>query len=119
LDFVADSLYGWREFRVLNVIDEGNPQALAIEIGTSIPSLRVIRVLDELVALHGKPAGIRVDNGPELTAETFVEWCREREIEMRYIQRGRPDHNAYIERFDRSFRQDVLDAYTCGHMPGT
>jgi len=116
LDFMADSLYGWRKFRVLNVIDEGNREALAIEIGTSIPSLRVIRVLDELVALHGKPAGIRVDNGPELTAEAFVEWCREREIEIRYIQRGKPDQNAYIERFNRSYRQDVLDAYAFGSL---
>ena len=116
LDFMADSLYGWRKFRVLNVIDEGNREALAIEIGTSIPSLRVIRVLDELVALHGKPAGIRVDNGPELTAEAFVEWCREREIEIRYIQRGKLDQNAYIERFNRSYRQDVLDAYAFGSL---
>lgn len=67
LDFMADSLYGWRQFRVLNVIDEGNREALAIEIATSIPSLRVVRVLEELVELHGKPASIRVDNGPELT----------------------------------------------------
>lgn len=74
--------------------------------------LRVTRVLEELVALHGRPASIRVDNGPELTAEAFVEWCREREIEIRYIQRGKPDQNAHIERFNRSYRQDVLDTYT-------
>jgi putative transposase len=67
----------------ISVIDEGNREALAIEIGTSIPSVRVIRVLEELVALHGRPAAIRVDNGPELTAEAFAEWCREREIEIR------------------------------------
>jgi putative transposase len=84
---------------------------LAIEIAISIPSVRVIRVLEELVAVHGKPAALRVDNGPELTAEAFVEWCQAQEIDIRYIQPGKPDQNAYIERFNRSYRQDVLDAY--------
>ena len=65
----------------------------------------------ELVLLHGKPGAVRVDNGPELTAEAFAEWCRAQEIEIRYIQPGKPDQNAYIERFNRSYRQDVLDAY--------
>jgi putative transposase len=111
LDFMTDVLYGGWQFRVLTVIDEGNREALAIEIRTSIPSLRVIRALDELVALHGAPARFRVDSGPELTAEAFAEWCREREVEIRYIQPGRPDQSAYIERFNRSYRQDVLDAY--------
>jgi len=97
LDFMTDALYGGRKFRTLNVIDEGNREALAIEVGTSIPSVRVIRLLEELVLLHGKPAALRVDNGPELTAEAFAEWCRAQEIEIRYIQPGKPDQNAYIE----------------------
>ena len=111
LDFMTDTLYGGRQFRTLNVIDEGNREALAIEIAISIPSVRVIRVMEELVAVHGKPAALRVDNGPELTAEAFVEWCQAQEIGIRYIQPGKPDQNAYIERFNRSYRQDVLDAY--------
>lgn len=111
LDFMTDALYGGRKFRTLNVIDEGNREALAIDVGTSIPSVRVIRLVEELVLLHGKPAALRVDNGPELTAEAFAEWCRAQGIELRYIQPGKPDQNAYIERFNRSYRQDVLDAY--------
>jgi putative transposase len=71
----------------------------------------VIRVLEELVALHGRPAAVRVDNGPELTAEAFSEWCEVQRIALRYIQPGKPDQNAYIERFNRSYRQDVLDSY--------
>jgi putative transposase len=111
LDFMVDALYGGRAFRILNVIDEGNREALATEIAHSIPSLRVIRVLEELVALHGRPAAVRVDNGPELTAEAFSEWCEAQGIALRYIQPGKPDQNAYIERFNRSYRQDVLDLY--------
>ena len=111
LDFMADALYGGRKFRVLNVIDEGNREALAIEVGTSIPSTRVIRLLEDLVELHGRPSMLRVDNGPELTAVDFSDWCREREIEIGYIQPGKPDQNAYIERFNRSLRGEVLDAW--------
>ena len=77
----------------------------------SLPSARVVRILEELIAVHGRPAAFRVDNGPELTAETFVEWCADQGIAIHYIQPGKPDQNAYIERFNRSYRTEVLDAY--------
>lgn len=116
LDFMADALYGGRKFRTFNVLDECNREGLAIEAAFSIPSLRVIRILDELVAIHGRPVALRMDNGPELLSEALVDWCRSRNIEMRYIQPGKPDQNAYIERFNRSYRQDVLDAYVFGSI---
>jgi len=111
LDFMVDALYDGRPFRALTVIDEGNREALAIEIGTSIPSARVIRVLDELVRLYGRPARVRIDNGPELVAEAFVDWCVAQRISLGYIQPGKPDQNAFIERFNRTYREEVLDAY--------
>jgi putative transposase len=111
MDFMTDALYGGRKFRTLNVIDEGNREGLAIDVSTSIPSVRVIRVLDELVAVHGKPDAVRVDNGPELISEVFLEWCGGQGIQVRHIQPGKPDQNAFIERFNRSYRDDVLDAY--------
>jgi putative transposase len=116
LDFMSDALYGGRKFRTLNVLDEGNREALAIDVAFSLPSTRVIRVLDELVAVHGRPQAVRVDNGPELISEAFVEWCQARGIEVRHIQPGKPDQNAYIERFNRSYRGDVLDAYVFGSL---
>ena len=106
-----DTLYGGRRFRTLNVMDEGNREGLAIEIGTSIPSARVVRVMEQPIDLHGRPSPVRLDNGPELTAETFVDWCQRHNIELRYIQPGKPDQNAYIERFNRSDREEVLSAY--------
>src|SRR6266446_10801277 len=54
---------------------------------------------------------VRVDNGPELTAEAFVEWCTAQRIGIGYIQPGKPDQNAFIGRFNRTFREEVLDAY--------
>jgi putative transposase len=111
LDFMSDTLYEGRRFRILTIMDEGNREGLAVEPDISVPSARVVRILDELIAVHGRPAAFRVDNGPELTAEHFVSWCASQGIAIHYIQPGKPDQNAYIERFNRSYRTEVLDAY--------
>lgn len=116
LDFMSDALYGGRKFRTLNVIDEGNREALAIEISTSIPSVKVVRVLEELVAIYGRPQALRMDNGPELIATALMDWCEDRGINRRFIQPGKPDQNAYIERFNRSYRNEVLNAYVFGSI---
>ena len=79
--------------------------------GYSLPAERVIRVLEQVVAWRGRPQAIRLDNGPELIAERFMSWCAERGIELRYIQPGKPDQNAFIERFNRTYRTEVLNAY--------
>lgn len=111
LDFMSDTLYGGRRFRTFNILDEGVREALAIEIDTSLPAARVVRVLEQLVAWRGRPEAIRLDNGPELIADGFMTWCAERDIELRYIQPGKPDQNAFIERFNRTYRTEVLNAY--------
>lgn len=111
MDFMADTLYGGRRFRTLNVLDEGVREALAIEIDTSLRAERVIRVLEQLREWRGLPQAIRCDNGPEYTAQPVVDWCQEQGIELRYIQPGKPNQNAYIERFNKTYRTEVLDAH--------
>lgn len=111
IDFMSDTLYAGRRFRTLNVLDEGVREGLAIEIDTSLPAERVIRVLDQVVAWRGRPQAIRLDNGPELIADRFMTWCAERGIELRHIQPGKPEQNAFIERFNRTYRTEVLNAY--------
>ena len=108
---MSDTLYGGRRFRTLNVLDEGVREGLAIEIDTSLPAERVVRVLEQVVAWRGQPQAIRLDNGPELIADRFMTWCVDRGIELRYIQPGKPDQNAFIERFNRTYRTEVLNAY--------
>lgn len=76
-----------------------------------MPSDRVIRVLERLIDQHGKPEALRMDNGPEFTSATFEEWCQQRGIARMYIAPGKPDQNAFIERFNRTYRSEVLDAY--------
>jgi putative transposase len=110
IDFMRDTLYDGRPFRTFNVIDEGNREGLRIEVGRSISSLRVTCIMSELVEFYGKPLAIRLDNGPELTSESFTEWAKEHGIELRFIQPGKPNQNAFIERFNKSFREEVLNA---------
>ena len=111
LDFMRDTLYSGRVFRTLNVLDEANRGALGIDVAVSIPAARVTTFLTQMIDLHGRPAAIRCDNGPELTSQAFTDWCKEQEIELRFIQPGKPDQNAYIERFNRTYREEVLSAY--------
>ena len=111
LDFMSDTLYGGRRFRTFNILDEGVREVLAIEVDTSLPAERVLRVLDQVTAWRGQPQAIRLDNGPEFLADRFASWCADRGIALRYIQPGKPNQNAFIERFNRTYRHEVLDAY--------
>jgi putative transposase len=69
--------------------------------------------MEQLIELHGKPQALRLDNGSELTSIAFGEWCQSRAIELRFIfiQPGKPDQNAFIERFNKTYREEVLSAY--------
>jgi len=111
LDFMSDTLYSGRRIRVLNVLDEGTREALDIVIDTSLPAVRLVRVMERLKEWRGLPGAIRCDNGPEFTSLGFVEWCGSNGIELLYIQPGKPNQNAFIERFNRTFREEVLNAY--------
>lgn len=111
MDFMHDRLYGGKAFRTLNILDEGVREVLAIEVDTSLPAERVVRVLSQLEQQRKLPRQIRVDNGPELLADRLVSWCQQKGIELAYIQPGKPAQNAYIERFNRTYRNEVLDAH--------
>jgi putative transposase len=110
MDFMSDSLMNGRRFRVLNIIDDYNREALKIEPYFSITSTRVISIVERLVLEKGKPKAIRVDNGPEFIAIALKEWTEDKNIELQFIQPGRPMQNGYVERFNGIYRQDVLDA---------
>ena len=110
MDFMSDSLMNGRRFRVLNIIDDYNREILKIEPYFSITAARVISIINRLIRENRKPLAIRVDNGPEFIAELLKTWCINKEIDLQFIQPGRPMQNGYIERFNRSYRQDVLDA---------
>jgi putative transposase len=100
---MAEALWSGRRFRTFNVNDDFNRESLRIEIGTSLPSQRVIRALDELVELRGAPRRLRLDYGPEFISAALRQWAQQHGIELIHIQPGKPTQNAYIERFNRTF----------------
>ena len=95
----------------MNIIDDFNREALAVEADTSMPALRVVRILDQLKLTRGLPQMIRVDNGPELISDKLDTWCKSNNIQLAFIQPGKPTQNAYIERLNGSLRKEILNAY--------
>ena len=111
IDFMSDSLQDSRKVRLFNVMDDFNRESLAIEADTSLPTLRVIRVLERLVVRRGKPANLRMDNGPEFISHKLEEWCTRHRITLQFIEPGKPTQNAFIERKNGSIRRELLNAY--------
>jgi putative transposase len=110
MDFMGDSLADGRAYRTFNVIDDYARDALAIEIDVSLTANRVLRVLERLCEWHGAPESIRSDNGPEFRSDTLQSWAKDKGIRWDFIQPGCPAQNGYIERFNGTYRLEVLDA---------
>ena len=111
MDFMMDNLSDGKKFRTLNVIDDFNREALAIVPSKSITANRVILELEQLIEWRGKPEKIRVDNGPEFIAEALQNWTKSNNIELKFIQPGKPAQNGFIERFNRTYRSEILSMH--------
>lgn len=111
MDFMSDSLRDGRSLRTFNVIDDYNRECLTIDVDLSMPGLRVVRSLEQVIEWRGKPAAIRCDNGPEYISSTLVSWANQNHITLLYIQPGKPTQNAYVERFNRTARHEWLDMH--------
>ena len=118
LDFMSDNLSNGRAYRTLNIIDDFNREALWIKADTSLPARRVTRTLDMLASWRGYPKQLRVDNGPELISKELAGWAAKHHVELAFIQPGKPAQNGYVERFNRTYREAVLDAYLFDSLEG-
>ena len=111
IDFMCDVLSNGRRFRTLNIIDDYNREAILIKPGMSLPATYVTRFIDQVASTRGYPNIIRVDNGPEFISNIFKKWADQNNIFIQYIQPGKPAQNSFIERFNRTYREDILDMY--------
>jgi putative transposase len=110
-DFMSDSLWCGRRFRTFNVVDDFNREALAIEVDMNLPAQRIIRVLERVALWRGYPQKLRLDNGPEMISLALAEWAEAHGVSLEFIRPGKPMQNGFIERFNRSYREAVLDMY--------
>lgn len=104
-DFLSDVLWDGRRFQTRNVADDFNREGLAIEIDLNRPAARIIRVLDRIAAWRGYPQYLRLDNGPELVSIALAEWAEAHDVELCFIQPGKPMQNGFIECFNGSYRR--------------
>ena len=111
MDFMSDSLFCGRRFRTFNVVDDFNREVLAIEVDLNLPAPRVIRVLERIIAWRGYPAKLRMDNGPEFISIALADWAEQHGIELEFIKPGTPTQNSYVERFNRTYRDEILNMY--------
>jgi putative transposase len=110
MDFTQDALASGRRFRTLNLMDGFSREAVEIEVDTSLPGARVVRVLDELKARGRKPKHLLIDNGTEFTSRVLDRWAWENGVPLHFITPGRPMENGYIESFNGKFRDECLNA---------
>ncbi|MFC1629010.1 IS3 family transposase [Gemmatimonadota bacterium] len=111
MDFMADQMYTGRRFRVLNIVDDFTRECLAIEVDTSLPGARVVRVLDRLIKERGKPDVIVTDNGPEFTGKALDAWAYQNDVKLDFIDPGKPNQNAFIESFNSKIRDECLNEH--------
>lgn len=111
MDFMHDQLSDGRSFRLFNVLDDFNREGLGIEVDLSLPAARVIRSLDRIIEWRGRPSAIRCDNGPEYISGALLVWVETRRIRIEHIQPGKPQQNAYVERYNRTVRYDWPGQY--------
>ena len=109
MDFVSDSLYNGRRFRVLTVVDDMSRECPVLEVDHSLTGQRVTRTLDRIALTRGLPEVITVDNGPEFISKALDLWAYENSVKLRFIQPGKPVQNAYIESFNGKFRDECLN----------
>lgn len=111
MDFTSDTLADSRPFRTFNVVDDFSRECLAIEVDTSLPGVRVVRVLERIAGERGLPESVVIDNGPEFTGKVLDAWAYRRGVQLSFIRPGKPVENAFIESFNGKFRDECLNEH--------
>lgn len=117
MDFMGDALASGRKLRLLNIVDEFTRECLAMEVDTSLPGQRVVRVLERLRFIRGVPKELITDNGPEFTCKELDAWAARHGVALRFIRPGKPVENAFIESFNGRAREECLNERVFFSLP--
>jgi len=111
MDFMSDSLYDGRKFRILNIIDDFSREAVQMKVGFSITGFHLVRIFEEIKSYRKLPDQIVVDNGPEFTSKIFLRWASENNVDIHFIEKGKPTQNAFVESFNGKVRTECLNEH--------
>ena len=111
MDFVSDQLYDGRRIRVLTLVDNHTRESPALHVDQRVRGMAVVRVLEGVVDEHGRPASIRVDNGPEFVSKDLDLWAYWNRVKLDFSRPGKPTDNAFIESFNGRFRLECLNEH--------
>jgi putative transposase len=111
MDYQSDQLATGRRFRCLNLIDNHTRECLAIEAGISLPACTVVTTLGKLKHLRGLPQKIIVDNGPEFRSKALQKWALTNQVELHFIDPGKPMQNGLVESFNGRLRDECLNMH--------
>jgi len=111
MDFVFDRSADGRVLKCLTIVDDATHESVAIEVERAICGRMLTRVLDRLLLSRGLPKVIRTDNGKEFCGKVMITWAHERGVELRLIEPGKPNQNAYIESFNGRLRDECLNEH--------
>lgn len=109
MDFICDSLYDGRRFRVFNLIDDYSRESIVQHADFSISGVRLVRIFEDLKTTRILPQQIVCDNGPEFTSKAFLLWAKDNGVDIHFIDKGKPTQNAFIESFNGKFRDECLN----------
>jgi putative transposase len=111
MDFMTDSLYDGRRFRLLPLVDPATRECPAIEVGPSLTGQQVVTVLNRVKGSRGVPNVISVDNGPECISKALDAWAHANGVQLEFSRPGTPTDNAYIEAFNGRVRDECLSQH--------
>jgi putative transposase len=117
LDFLPDAMASGRTIRLLSIIDVWTREALALEVDTSLPGSRVVRVLDRLRGERPLPTQLVLDNGPELISRALEEWAHQHDVALHFIDPGKPSQNAHCESFHGRLRDECRNEHWFLSLP--
>ena len=117
MDFVFDRSAEGRVIKSLTIVDDATHEAVAIVPERAISGQVLTRILDRLLLSRGLPKVIRTDNGKEFCGKAMVTWAHSRGVDLRLIEPGKPNQNAYIESFNGRFRDECLNEHWFTSLP--
>lgn len=111
MDFVSETLFDHRRFRTFNIVDDFTRESIVMYSDRSIKSEKLVNIFNKLKVSRGLPQMIVCDNGPEFISQNLDIWAYQNNVQLKFIQPGKPVQNAYIESFNGKFRDECLNQH--------